>query len=170
MMKILTSNIPPLIFGTWILRVTNNMNIENGLNFININDEPIIKFKTVKKEGVFGIKKSRTALIKNIKPTSKNSYNFTLNYSTKNTYSYSFLGIEIPEFKSNSITYDKINVLSINIYDKTLIIIDNESSFYYIFDLNIGKLRYPDIETNLNTFLFTQIIGILLSVIISKLL
>lgn len=169
-MKILTSNIPPLIFGTWVLRVTNDMNIENGLNFININDEPTIKFKTFKKGGIFGIKKSRTALIENIKPISKNSYNFTLNYSAKNTYSYSFLGIEIPEFKSNSIIYNKINDLSINIFDKTLIIIDNELYFYYIFDLNIGKLRYPDIETNLNTFLFTQIIGILLSVIITKLL
>ena len=169
-MKILTSNIPPLIFGTWILRITNDINIENGLNFVQINEEPIIKLKTVKQEGLFGIKKSRTAVIKNIKNTHKNSYNFTLNYSTKNTYSYSFLGIEIPEFKSKSITYDKINDLSLNIFDKTLLVTDNDLSLYYIFDLNVGKIKYPNVETSLNTFLFTQLIGILLSIIIAKIL
>jgi hypothetical protein len=169
-MKIFTSNIPPLIFGTWILRITNDINIESGLNFVQINEEPIIKLKTVKQEGFFGIKKSRTAVIENIKNTHKNSYNFTLNYSTKNTYSYSFLGIEIPEFKSKSVTYDKINDLTLNIFDKTLLVTDNELSLYYIFDLNVGKIKYPNVETSLNTFLFTQLIGILLSIIIAKIL
>lgn len=169
-MKLLINNIPPLIFGTWVLRITNDINIENGLNFIKINEEPIIKFKTVKQEGLFGIKKSRTALIENIKHLSKNSYNIKLNYSTKNTYSYSFLGIEIPEFKSKSISYKKIKDLSVTILDKTLIVMDNDLYFYYIFDLNIGRLKYPDIETNLNTFLFTQIISVLLSIIITRLL
>jgi hypothetical protein len=169
-MKLLMSNIPPLIFGTWILRITNDIKIDDGLNFIKINEEPIIKLKTVKQEGVFGIKKSRTAIIENINPVSKNSFNFTLNYSKKNTYSYSFLGIEIPEFKSKSISYNKITDLTVTIFDKTILIMDNDLCLYYIFDLTIGKIKYPNIETSLNTFLFTQIIGILLSIIITKIL
>jgi len=169
-MKLLKSNIPPLIFGTWVLRVTNDINIENGLNYIIINDEPVIKLKTIKKEGLFGIKKSRTVLIENIKQISKNTYNFTLNYAIKNIYSYSLLGIEIPEIKSNSMSYNKIKDLSINIFDKTLLITDKDFCYYYIFDLNVGKIRYPDIETNINTFLFTQFISILLSVLITKFL
>jgi len=169
-MKMLVSNIPPLIFGTWILRITNDVNVDSGLNFIKINEEPIIKLKTVKQEGVFGIKKSRTAIIENIKHVSKNSYNFTLNYSKKNTYSYSFLGIEIPEFKSKSVSYNKITDLSVTMFDKTLLITDNDLCFYYIFDLTIGNIKYPNVETTLNTFLFTQLISILISIIITKIL
>jgi len=168
-MKLLNTNIPPLIFGTWLLRITNDMNIENGLNFVKINYEPFVKLKTVSQEGVLGIKKSRTAKIDNIIHVSKNTYNFTLNYSIKNTYSYSFLGIEIPEFKSKSIKYNKSKDLSLTIFDKTLLIIDNELSFYYIFDLSIGNIKYPNVETNINTFLFTQLISILLSMLFAKL-
>jgi len=169
-MKLLTSIIPPLIFGTWVLRITNDINVESGLNFVKINEDPIIKFKTVKQEGIFGIKKSRTAIVKNVRATSKNSYRFTLNYSTKNTYSYSFLGIEIPEIKSKSITYNKVKDLTINIFDKTLLIMDDDLYLYYIFDLNIGNIKYPNVETSLNTFLFTQLISILISLIFTRLL
>jgi hypothetical protein len=166
-MKLLTNNIHPLIFGTWILRITNDLNVDNGLNYMKINEEPIIKLKTVKQEELFGIKKSRTAMIENVKQLTENSYNFTLNYSRKNTYSYSILGIEIPEFQSKSMTYYKVSELTITIFDKTLLIIDNSQYLYYIFDLSIGKIKYPHIETSLNTFLFTQIISILLSIIIT---
>jgi hypothetical protein len=80
------------------------------------------------------------------------------------------LGIEIPEFKSNSISYDKKQNLSINIFDRSILVIDNKNCLYYIFDLYIGKLKYPNIETNLSTFLFTQSISIILSILITKLL
>lgn len=169
-MKIFTNIIHPLMFGTWILRASNDINVEKGLNFIQIQEEPIIKLKTLKQDGLFGIKKSRTAFINNINYTNKNSYYFTLKYSRKNTYSYSFLGIEIPEFKSNSIEYYKEKNCSINIYDKTIIITDNDTCLYYIFDLYIGKLKYPNTETSITTFIFTQVFSILLSVIITKLM
>ena len=166
-MKLISKHISPVIFGTWVLRVTNDNNIENGLNFIKINEEPIIKLKTIKQDGLFGIKKSRTAIIKNFNYLSKNTYNFTLDYSTKNTYSYSFLGIEIPEFKTKSMSYNKTINLSMLIHDKTIII--NDKLLYYIFDLNIGNIQYPNVETNLNTFMFTQIISILLGILITNL-
>lgn len=169
-MKLLTKNVTPLIYGTWILRVTNDNSIENCLNYLEICDEPIIKLKTVKQEKLFGTKKSRTAYINNINYISPNNFNFTITYSKKNTYSYSFLGIEIPEIKSNSIDYNKEKNLSVIIYDKTLLITDNLLCFYYVFDLYIGKIKYPNAETNLSTFLFTQLISILLSIMISKLL
>lgn len=169
-MRLLKNNIPTLIYGIWVLRITNDVNIDNGLNFVKINEEAVIKFKTIKQEGLFGIKKSRTATIENISVISQNSYTFTLNYLQKNTYSYSLLGIEIPEFKSESMNYSKIHNLSISILDKTLLVTNNDLCLYYIFDLNIGKMNYPNIETSLNTFLFTQTLGILLSILITKLL
>jgi len=167
-MKLYTTIITPFMFGNWILRTSNDINIEKELNYIQIQEEPIIKLKSFKQDGLFGIKKSRTAFINDINYIDKNSYLFSLKYSQKNTYSYSFLGIEIPEFKSNSINYYKIKNLTINIVDKSMFINDNDSNLYYIFDLYVGKLKYPNIETNITTFIFTQIFSIVLSLIITK--
>jgi hypothetical protein len=158
------------MFGTWVLRITNDISVETGLNYIQIQEEPIIKLKTLKQDRLFGTKKSRTAYIDNINYIENNSYSFRLNYSKKNIYSYSFLGIEIPEFKSNSLTYDKEKDFIINLFDKTIIISDNETNLYYIFDLYIGKLKYPNTETNINTFIFSQVFSIIMSVFLTKLL
>ena len=167
-MKLYTTIITPFMYGNWILRTSNDINIEKELNYIQIQEEPIIKLKSFKQDGLFGIKKSRTAFINDINYIDKNNYLFSLKYSRKNTYSYSFLGIEIPEFKSNSINYYKIKNLTINIVDKSMFINDNDSNLYYIFDLYVGKLKYPNIETNITTFIFTQIFSIVLSLIITK--
>ena len=169
-MKLYTNIINPLMFGTWVLRVTNDINLEKGINYIQLQEEPIIKLKTLNKDGLFGIKNSRTADITNITYINDNCYSFILNYSKKNIYSYSFLGIEIPEFKSNSLSYYKEKNLTINLFEKTILINDNESPLYYIFDLYIGKIKYPNIETSINTFIFTQLFSILLSLIITKML
>jgi hypothetical protein len=169
-MRIYSNIISPLMFGTWVLRITNDISVETGLNYIQIQEEPIIKLKTLKQDRLFGTKKSRTAYIDNINYIENNSYSFRLNYSKKNIYSYSFLGIEIPEFKSNSLTYDKEKDFIINLFDKTIIISDNETNLYYIFDLYIGKLKYPNTETNINTFIFSQVFSIIMSVFLTKLL
>ena len=169
-MKLYTNIINPLMFGTWVLRVTNDINLEKGINYIQLQEEPIIKLKTLNKDGLYGIKNSRTADITNITYINDNCYSFILNYSKKNIYSYSFLGIEIPEFKSNSLSYYKEKNLTINLFEKTILINDNESPLYYIFDLYIGKIKYPNIETSINTFIFTQLFSILLSLIITKML
>ena len=169
-MKIYTNIVNPLMFGTWVLRVTNDINIEKAINYIQIQEEPIIKLKTLNQEGLIGTKKSRTAVINNINYIDNNCYSFTLNYSKKNIYSYSFLGIEIPEFRSNSMSYNKIKNLTMNLFEKTILISDNESSLYYVFDLYIGKLKYPNTETTINTFIFTQLFSLFASILITKLL
>ena len=167
-MKIYTNVISPLLFGTWILRISNDINLEKGLNYIQIQEEPIIKLKTLNQDGLFGIKKSRTAYINDITYLDENSYSFKLKYSRKNTYSYSFLGIEIPEFKSNSIEYYKEKNLTIKFFEKTAIITDNDKDFYYIFDLYIGRIKYPNAETSIDTFIFTQLFSIIISLLISR--
>jgi hypothetical protein len=169
-MKIYTNIISPLMFGTWVLRISNDLDIKKGINYIQLQEEPIIKLKTLKQDGLFGIKNSRTADITNITYINDNCYSFILNYSKKNIYSYSFLGIEIPEFKSNSLSYYKEKNLTINLFEKTILINDNQSHLYYIFDLYIGKLKYPNTETSINTFIFTQLFSIFMSLIITKLL
>jgi hypothetical protein len=154
----------PIFYGNWLLRATNDIDIIDGLSYIKI-DKDIIKIKTLKHNGIIGIKNSRTARINDIL-FNNDSYLINLNYSTKNIYSYSILGIEIPEIKANSKNYNKITNLNITAYDKTLLIYDHNSSYYYIFDLYIGNIKYPNIETNINTFIFTQFISILLNLLI----
>ena len=171
-MKIINS-INPLLLGTWILRATNDKNIPSGINYIEINDDPSIKFKTLKQDKFLGIKCSRTASIRKIKRIKKNGFIFTLQYIKKNIYSYSFLGISIPESISESLPYSAEKNLTINIFEKTIVVndkSDGENNLYYIFDLNIGKIRYPNIETNINTFIFSQLFSIILGIILTKLL
>jgi hypothetical protein len=167
-MKIYTNVISPLLFGTWVLRLSNDIYLEKGLNYIQIQEEPIIKLKTLNQDGLFGIKKSRTAFINDITYLEDNSYKFKLKYSRKNTYSYSFLGIEIPEFKSNSIEYYKEKNLTVKFFDKTAIITDNDNDFFYIFDLYIGKIKYPNTETTINTFIFTQLFSLIVTLLINR--
>jgi hypothetical protein len=169
-MKVYTNIISPLMFGTWVLRISNDINVDKGLNYIQIQEEPIIKLKTLKQDGLFGQKNSRTAYINNINFIDENSYSFKLKFSRKNIYSYSFLGIQIPEYKSNSLSYIKEQNYTIKLYDKTIIITNDENYLYYIFDLYIGKLKYPNAETSINTFMFTQIFSIILSLLFTKLL
>lgn len=156
--------IKPIFYGNWLLRATNDFDIKGDLSYITI-DNDIIKIKTLKQNGIIGIKNSRTAKINDI-IFENNSYLINLNYSTKNVYSYSILGIKIPEIKGNIKNYNKTTNLNVTFFDKTLLICDGNSSFYYIFDLHIGNIKNPNIETNINTFIFTQFVSILLNLLI----
>jgi len=162
--------ISPLLYGTWLLRTTNDMDIENGLNYVIIKNDNTVKLKTLKKNGLIGVKNSRTAYISDIVQEKNNTYLFKLNYSQKNTYSNSFLDIKIPEIKSNSLNYYKEKNLTIDLFDKILYIKDNTNQLFYIFDLYVGTIKNPNIETSINTFMFTQLFGILLNLIINKII
>jgi len=168
-MLLVKYTISPILYGIWVLRTTNDNSIENGLTYFKIDKEPIIKLKTLQDNNFIGIKKSRTAFISELEQskTNKNIYKFKLNFSTKNFYSYSFLGIQFPELKSKSEFYNKEKNFNVELCDKMMYITYDD--FYYIFDLYIGKIKYPNIETSINTFIFTQIFGIILNLLIMHL-
>jgi len=170
-MKIYTNLINPLMYGNWILRNTNDISLKKSLNYIQIQEEPLIKLKTIKQNGLIGKKISRTAYINNINYIGNNTYSFILKYSSKSAYSYSFLGIEIPEIKTNSIIYDKEKKFLISIFYKTLLIeedLNNPNYLFYIFDLQISDIKYPNTETNINIIIITQLLSILFSLFISR--
>jgi hypothetical protein len=169
-MRISTKIIKPLIYGTWILRNTNDLKIDDAINYLIINNDKSVKFKSLDYNYFFGIKNSRSAIIENITDFQNNSYKIDFKYFKKNTYTYSFFGIEIPEIKTKSEEYYKQKNLTLNLYNNVLLIFDNEMSIYYVFDLYLGKIKYPNIETQFNTFIFTQIFGILIGILINKLL
>jgi hypothetical protein len=158
----------PLLLGTWILRSTNDNKYSDGLSYMIINPDNSIKFRTLIQEGPFGKKKSTTGIISNITLHSDLNYSINLNYLHSNTYSYSFIGVEIPEIKSDTKKYILNKNYDINIYDKSLLITDKKLPLYYLFDLNIGKINNPFIETGLNTFIFTQLASFILNLILAN--
>ena len=165
-MKIVKYYLSPLIYGTWVLRITNDKNFHKDFTYIKIDEEPIIKIKSIQDNNYIGIKKSMTAFITELEQVKnkKNTYKFKLNFSTNNFYSYSFLGIQIPEIWSKTELYDNEKKYNLELFDKNMII--TYKDYYYIFDLSIGQLKYPNIETNINTFMFTQIFSIILNLFI----
>ena len=125
---------------------------------------------TLYQESFFGIKKSISGKILNITNFNNCEYSVDLVYSQLNKYSYSIFGVEIPEFKSetkNNIVKKQVNV---TLYDKSLLVQDCQIPVYYLFDLQIGKIQQPFIETGLNNFIFTQTVSFLLNLILAKIL
>jgi hypothetical protein len=83
-MKISNFVIKPLIYGTWLLRNTNDLNIDNNMNYLIINNDDTVKFKTIDSNPFFGIKKSRTAEIRNLSETNvTDSYLIQFRYLKK---------------------------------------------------------------------------------------
>jgi len=160
----------PYILGTWILRSTNDNTLSENFSYLTINNDNTIKFRTLSREGLFGIKKSRSGIIKNITVINDNDYFIRVKYSHTNKYSYSILGIEIPEYKSEQ-KHNLINrSINLKIIDKSILIRYCNSPLYYLFDLHVGKIGRPFIETRLNTFLFTQFISFFLNLILANII
>jgi hypothetical protein len=174
----------PFLLGPYNLRITNDNKFKRGLYtqlILNRDDE--IKLKTTMFNGFIAYKTSRSGnitkwknnnnLISNIKKIfSKNSINLinenneislTIQFNNINKYSYSILGIEFPEFKYKQDFYNIRKDIIVKQKENTLYIEDNENSYYYIFDLAYPNEKRPFTETQLNTFIFTQIVGIIIN-------
>jgi hypothetical protein len=91
-------------------------------------------------------------------------------WKTKNEYTYSILGIEIPEIKTYTHDYnDDINIC-LKLHNNILCIYDEYKSQYYIFDLYQGKMKYPNIDITFSNFIFSQLFGIIFGIFINKFL
>ena len=165
-MKIIANQ---LIYETWLLRNTNNRYVNSEMNYLIIQDENTIKFKSIDSNYLIGVKKSRTAEYKILNRVN-NTYAITFRYLKKNTYTYSILGIEIPEIKTKSEDYKNDKNLTLSLYNNVLLVMDNDHSNYYVFDLFLGKLKYLHTETQIYTFLFTQIIGIVMAILLNRII
>lgn len=159
-----------LLLGTWVLRATNDNKIPKGLSYLIVNDDNSIKFRTLEQNGILGIKKSISGEINNLTSYSDHNYLINLNYSHSNTYSYSLIGVEIPEIKSKTTNYILNKNYNITILDKSLLINDNNLPLYYLFDLYVGKIKSPFVETGLNTLVFTQLLSFILNLMLVKIL
>ena len=135
------------------------------------NDE-YFKIKTINYNNILGLKKSKTANINYINIDNDNdTVDIGFSCISKNLYTYSFLGIEIPEIKTNSTNYFLQNNVSLKLYDNTILYVnDIENTIYYIFDLYLGKIKYPNIDITLTNFIFSQIFGIFFGILLNKII
>ena len=160
------------ILGNWILRATNDnyLNSRNAYTYIIISDNNNIKLKSIYNEGLITVKKSTTGTYNIIDlDINNNTAYIDVIYNKYNIYSHSLFGIQLPEIKSqNKIIMNKRRI-NVELIDNSILVNDEKTPLYYLFDLQIGKIKSPFIEINLNTFIFSQIFGLLLSSIITHL-
>ena len=160
------------ILGNWILRATNDnyLNSRNAYTYIIISDNNNIKLKSIYNEGLITIKKSTTGVFNIIDlDINNNTAYIDVIYNKYNIYSHSLFGIQLPEIKSqNKIIMDKRRI-NVELIDNSILVNDDKTPLYYLFDLQIGKIKSPFIEIYFNTFIFSQIFSLLLSSIITHL-
>lgn len=158
------------LLGNWVLRSTNDNQFKNGYTFLIVNDDNTIKLKTIYDENIIVIKKSTTGIINNIDDEINNSTFLTVSYTNYNIYSHSLFGIQLPEIKSSNKKFNIKKKFKVELVDQSLLITDTRTPLYYLFDLQIGKIKSPYIEISLYTFIFTQFSGILLNNILNNIL
>lgn len=160
------------ILGNWILRATNDnyLTSRNAYTYIIISDNNNIKLKSIYNEGLITVKKSTTGTYNIIDlDINNNTAYIDVIYNKYNIYSHSFFGIQLPEIKSqNKIIMNKRRI-NVELIDNSILVNDDKTPLYYLFDLQIGKIKSPFIEIYFNTFIFSQIFGLLLSSIITHL-
>lgn len=175
--NIISTNVSPLMFGTYIMRKTDNKLITSQYTFLIVNDSTNIKLKTIQENGFLATKVSKTGTIEYI-PSAKNVYNFitkqteydvVVKINNVNKYSYSLFGIEFPEFRYKQISNYNIHYKMKAVYsDKTLYIVDKSTREYYLFDLytNNKTNKLPYIEVSFNTFIITQVLSFLINLLL----
>jgi len=153
--------IKPSVYGTWMLRYTNDKNFIAVQSYLIIQENEIVKLKTVRMNGIFAIKISKTGKIQKIRMNYlQQNMDIDIQFNQVNKYSYSIFGIEIPEFRYDQIKEYKVQrKLSIRESEKMLYIIDKDTKYTYIFDLLLYNTKLPYIEMSIYTFIFTQFVG-----------
>lgn len=175
----------PSLLGTWVLRSTNDEKFKINYTFLTLNENNSIKLKSIILNGMFATKITRYGELKIIKKNNlhfnfnvnpfdinniniikeNNNINLQLKFNKLCKYSYSFLGIEIPEVKYKQFTdYNLIKNINVKQYDKTIFIIDNDTKLFYLFDLNYNINKLPYSEITLNTLIITQIISFAINI------
>lgn len=165
--------------GTWTLRKSNDPKLKDKFTYFLLNTDNEIKIKTIS-NGLVKVKISRTGNVKLIKINNiflknqfdnslknlkeDNNLNCELTINSVNSYSYSILGIEIPQIRYKQNTYnDLIRKINIKHKDKTIYITDIDNDKYYLFDLDTHMKKTPYIEISITTLIITELFDLFFS-------
>lgn len=165
--------------GKWILRKSNDPKLKNKYTYFILNPNDEIKIKTIS-NGFVKTKTSRTGKIKLISIKNnffKNSFNnnlknleednnlvFEIDINSSNSYSYSIIGVEVPQIKYKQNTYENLKrKLDIKQKDKTIYVKDLTTNLYYLFDLETQTKKTPYIEISITTLVINELFDLFFS-------
>lgn len=164
-------SVSKFMLGTWYLRYTNDkfLNSKEGIFYIEIKED-FLKFKHLYNQGILVEKKSITGTFDIIEHNiHENTAIIDISYNKYNIYSHSLFGIQLPELISKNKTLSSNRKVTAKLLDSSLLIEDTKTPLYYLFDLQIGKIKSPYIEISFNTFVFSQIMSVLLTLLFNHL-
>jgi hypothetical protein len=135
------------IYGKWNLRYSNDEYFNNKYCYLLIDHNKNIKLRTISYNGIITQKISRTGVVE-ITNTKKNNCKIQLIFNKKSSYSYSIIGIKIPEIKNYRDTnYNKEKIFECTLTDKSFYAKDNNHKNFYLFDLANEKSNdLPHVE------------------------
>jgi len=170
--------------GKWTLRQSNDPKLKNNYTYFLLNTDNEIKIKTIS-NGLIKVKISRTGKIKLTKNNNlflknpfdgslknlkeDNNFNCELTINSVNSYSYSIIGIEIPQIRYKQDNYNNL-VRKINIKhrDKTIYITDINNKIYYLFDLDTRMKKTPYIEISVTTLIINELFDLFFTMFFEK--
>lgn len=155
------------MLGTWYLRASNDkiLNNKQSISYIEIKDD-YLKFKHIYNQGILVEKKSITGTFEIIEyDLNENTAIIDITYNKYNIYSHSLFGIELPELRSKNKILSSKRKVKAKLLENSLLIEDTKTPLYYLFDLQIGKVKSPYIEISFNTFIFSQMISVFLTLL-----
>lgn len=170
--------------GKWVLRATNDKKLENKYTYLILNPNNELKIKTIS-NGLLKTKISRTGTIiltKNNNSFLKNDFlsslkkldednniNCDVIINNVNSYSYSIVGLEIPQVRYKQITdYNDKKRVNIKHKDTTIYVRDIDSNIYYLFDLNTQIYKTPYIQISLTTIIINEFFDLIFSMFVKK--
>ena len=164
-------SISKFMLGTWYLRASNDkiLNNKESISYIEIKDD-YLKFKHIYNQGVLVEKKSITGTFEIIDhDLNENTAIIDITYNKYNIYSHSLFGIQLPELRSKNKILSSKRKVRAKLLDNSLLIEDTKTPLFYLFDLQKGKIKSPYIEISFNTFIFSQTIGVFLTLLFNHL-
>ena len=170
--------------GKWVLRSTNDKSLQNKYTYLILNPNNELKLKTIS-NGFIKTKISRTGTIiftKNNNSFLKNNYFNSLKnlqvdndidcdviINNINVYSYSIIGLEIPQIRYKQITdYNLKKKINIKQKKTSIYITDNDNDMYYLFDLNTQVYKTPYVEISLTTIIINELFDLFFSMFIKN--
>ncbi len=165
--------------GKWTLRKSNDPKLKNKYTYFILNANDEIKIKTIS-NGFVKTKTSRTGKIKLISNKNnffKNTFNnnlknleednnlvFEIDINSSNSYSYSIIGVEVPQIKYKQNTYENLKrKLDIKQKDNTIYVKDLTTNLYYLFDLDTQTKKTPYIEISITTLVINELFDLFFS-------
>jgi hypothetical protein len=157
------SAISRFLLGTWILRASNDKLLDDRFTSLILKDDDTLILNTISRKAFFAERKTVRASVQ-VTAVSESSAQLEVTYHTYAVAPHSVFGVETPDIRTKGRSFKLKKKFEAVLVDQALLVSDSRTPLYYLFDLEVGRpTKTPFVEVSLATFLFGQIIGILIN-------